>query len=68
MDKVTGLILAGGEGRRMGRADKGLQLLRGKPMAAWVLERLAPQVDEVLINANRNADRYAALGRRVVPD
>jgi molybdopterin-guanine dinucleotide biosynthesis protein A len=66
--EVTGLILAGGRGRRMGGVDKGLEPLRGKPMAQWVLERLAPQVDEVLINANQNTDAYGALGCRVVGD
>jgi molybdopterin-guanine dinucleotide biosynthesis protein A len=66
--KVTGLILAGGQGRRMGGVDKGLQLLRGRPMIAWVLERLAPQVDEVVINANQNQDAYARFGPRVVGD
>jgi molybdopterin-guanine dinucleotide biosynthesis protein A len=65
---VTGLILAGGQGRRMGGVDKGLQPLRGKPMVAWVLERLAPQVDEVIINANQHGDEYARFGHRVVPD
>ena len=52
----------------MGSVDKGLQPLRGKPMVAWVIERFAPQVDEVLINANQNLERYAALGYRVIPD
>ena len=65
---VTGVILAGGQGRRMGGVDKGLKVLRGKPMVAWVLERFAPQVKEVLINANQNLERYAALGHRVIPD
>lgn len=65
---ITGLILAGGLGRRMGGADKGLQMLGGKPMVEWVLERLSPQVDEVLVNANRNIARYSRLGCRVVPD
>jgi len=65
---VTGLILAGGRGRRMGGVDKGLQPLHGKPLAQWVLERLAPQVDEVLVNANQNMEAYAALGYRVVTD
>ena len=68
MTEVTGLILAGGRGRRMGGVDKGLEPLRGKPMAQWVLERLAPQVDEVLINANQNTDAYGALGCRVIGD
>ncbi len=65
---ITGLVLAGGQGRRMGGVDKGLQLLRGKPMAQWVIERLAPQVDEVLINCNQNLDAYARFGHRLVPD
>jgi molybdopterin-guanine dinucleotide biosynthesis protein A len=65
---ITGLILAGGQGRRMGGVDKGLQHLRGRPMAQWVLERLAPQVDEVLINANQNVAAYAALGCPIVTD
>ena len=66
--KITGVILAGGLGRRMGNVDKGLQPLRGKPMVAWVIERFAPQVDEVLINANQNLERYGAFGYRVIPD
>jgi len=65
---ITGVILAGGQGRRMGGVDKGLQLLRGRPMVAWVLERLQPQVDELLINANQNLPAYAQFGCRVVPD
>ncbi len=65
---VTGLILAGGQGRRMGTVDKGLQLLHGKPMVAAVLARLAPQVDEILINANQNLQAYENFGYRVVPD
>jgi len=70
--QITGLVLAGGLGRRMSAdgagVDKGLAPLRGKPMVAHVIERLAPQVGEIVINANRNADRYAAFGYRVVPD
>jgi len=65
---ITGVILAGGQGRRMGTVDKGLRELRGKAMAAWVIERFAPQVDEVLINANQNLDVYAQFGYRVIPD
>jgi molybdopterin-guanine dinucleotide biosynthesis protein A len=60
--------LAGGQGRRMGGVDKGLKPLRGRPMVAWVLERFAPQVDEVLVNANQNLERYAAFGHRLIPD
>ena len=66
--RVTGLILAGGQGRRMGGVDKGLQPLRGRPLVAWVLERLKPQVAEVLINANQNQPEYAKLGCRVIGD
>jgi molybdopterin-guanine dinucleotide biosynthesis protein A len=65
---ITGLILAGGQGRRMGGVDKGLQVLRGKAMIEWVLARFAPQVDEVLINANQNLGEYRRFGPRVVPD
>jgi molybdopterin-guanine dinucleotide biosynthesis protein A len=68
MNEVSGIVLAGGQGRRMGGVDKGLQLLRGKPMVAWVLERLAPQVSEILVNANQNLESYARFGYRVVPD
>jgi len=68
MSGVTGIVLAGGQGRRMGGVDKGLQLLHGLPMIAAVIARLSPQVDELLINANQNLQAYAAFGHRVVPD
>jgi len=68
MHGVTGIVLAGGQGRRMGGVDKGLQLLHGKPMVAAVIARLAPQVDEILINANQNLQAYAQFGHPVVPD
>ena len=66
--KITALILAGGRGSRMGEVDKGLQLFRGKPMVAHVLERLGPQADEIIINANRNLEQYEKFGLRVVAD
>ncbi|MBI5861853.1 MAG: molybdenum cofactor guanylyltransferase [Rhodocyclales bacterium] len=66
--QISGVVLAGGLGRRMGGADKGLQLLHGRPLIAWVLERLAPQVDALFINANRNSARYAEFGYPVLPD
>ena len=66
--EVTGIVLAGGLGRRMGGVDKGLVELDGKPMAAHAIARLAPQVATIVVNANRNADRYAALGYPVVSD
>ena len=65
---VTGIVLAGGMGRRMGGVDKGLVLLSGQPMVAHVLARLAPQVGALVINANQNPERYAAFGHTVVPD
>lgn len=65
---ITGLILAGGRGTRMGGVDKGLALLDGKPMVAHVIARLAPQVDSLIINANRNQSSYAAFGHPVWPD
>ena len=65
---VTGIVLAGGQGRRMGGVDKGLQSLRGKPMVEWVLGRLRPQVAEVLINANQNRPRYERFGYPVIAD
>jgi len=65
---VTGIVLAGGQGRRMGGIDKGWVELAGKPMIAHVLARFAPQVATVLINANQNAERYAVFGHPVVAD
>lgn len=67
-ERVAGLILAGGLGSRMGGVDKGLVELGGRPMVAHVVERLAPQVAELLINANRNAEAYAGFGVPVVAD
>lgn len=66
--QLTGVVLAGGRGQRMGGVDKGLALLRGRPLVAHVVERLLPQVDAVLINANRNLEAYARLGYPVAPD
>ena len=67
-DRVTGLILAGGQGRRMGGVDKGLQIFRGKRLVDHVYERLAPQVGGIIINANQNHDAYKSFGVRVVSD
>jgi molybdopterin-guanine dinucleotide biosynthesis protein A len=67
-DQITGLVLAGGQGRRMGGVDKGLQELEGRPLVQWVLDRLAPQVDSVLVSDNRNLSRYASCGHPVLPD
>lgn len=68
MNNITGLILAGGRGSRMGGADKGLQEFQGKPLVQHALSRLAPQVQSVLINANRHLDVYQRYGVPVVSD
>lgn len=65
---ITGLILAGGRGSRMGGVDKGLQTLRGAPMAMHTLMRLSPQVGHMLVNANRNLAAYESFGVPVVVD
>ncbi|MBA3771892.1 MAG: molybdenum cofactor guanylyltransferase MobA [Ramlibacter sp.] len=65
---ITGVILAGGRGSRMGGVDKGLQNFNGLPMALHTLMRLQPQVGEVMINANRNLGAYEAFGVPVWPD
>jgi len=65
---VTGVVLAGGQGSRMGGVDKGLALFRGRPMVAHVIERLAPQVGALLVNANRNPGAYATFGHPVIAD
>ncbi|MDD3529988.1 MAG: molybdenum cofactor guanylyltransferase [Gallionellaceae bacterium] len=65
---LAAIVLAGGRGRRMGERDKGLVELAGRPLAAWVIERLRPQATEILVSANRNPDAYATLGCPVVPD
>ncbi len=65
---ITGLILAGGRGSRMGDSDKGLQLLYGRPLVQHVLDRLRPQAVSVGISANRNPERYRALGVPVFGD
>ena len=65
---ITGLILAGGRGSRMGGVDKGLQEHQGKPLAWHAWQRLAPQVNGVIVNANRHLEVYARWGLQVVPD
>ena len=66
--EITGLILAGGRGMRMGGVDKGLQTLQGKPMILHVIQRLQPQVDRIMINANQNLDRYREFNFPVCAD
>lgn len=65
---LTGLVLAGGQGMRMGGVDKGLMEFAGTPLVAWASQRLRPHVDEVLISANRNLEQYAAFADRVIED
>ncbi len=70
MDKnlITGIVLAGGRGSRMGGVDKGLQLYNGTALAKHAIEQLQPQVGHLLINANRNLDIYQAWGLPVSAD
>ena len=65
---ITGLILAGGRGSRMGGVDKGLQNFNGMPLALHTLLRLQPQVGEMMVNANRNLAAYESFGVPVWPD
>ncbi|MDZ7810743.1 MAG: molybdenum cofactor guanylyltransferase MobA [Arhodomonas sp.] len=67
-EAITGVILAGGEGSRMGGVDKGLVEVAGRPLVEHVLGTLQPQVDAVLISANRSLERYRAYGHPVITD
>jgi molybdopterin-guanine dinucleotide biosynthesis protein A len=67
-NSITGLILAGGAGRRVGHRDKGLILLQGRPLVAHVSAALKPQVAEVLISCNRNFSCYEKFASRTVAD
>ncbi|WP_245392698.1 molybdenum cofactor guanylyltransferase MobA [Salinicola halimionae] len=65
---VTGVLLAGGRGQRMGGVDKGWLTLEGEPLVERALRRVAPQVDRIVISANRHVDDYRRLGHAVVTD
>lgn len=65
---IVGIVLAGGRARRFGGIDKGLVEVAGRPMVEWIVDALRPQVDALLINANRNEERYRATGLRVIGD
>lgn len=65
---VSAIILSGGRATRMNGADKGLVKLKNRPLISHVIKRLKPQVDEILINANRELPTYEALGYRVLQD
>jgi molybdopterin-guanine dinucleotide biosynthesis protein A len=66
--EITGLVLAGGRGSRMGGIDKGLQNFNGTPLAMHALMRLGMQVGELMVNANRNLSAYESFGAPVWPD
>lgn len=66
--EITGLVLAGGQGSRMGGVDKGLQIFQGQALARRALQRLAPQVGSIALNANRHLDEYRSWGMPVWPD
>lgn len=66
--EITGILLAGGLGRRMGGADKGLFAYQGQPLVVQVIDRLRPQVGRLILSANRNLEAYRALGFPVVTD
>lgn len=65
---ITGLVLAGGRGSRMGGVDKGLQAFHGVPLALHALQRLQPQVGGCMLNANRSLDQYQGFGVPVHTD
>ncbi|MDK1022969.1 MAG: molybdenum cofactor guanylyltransferase MobA [Gammaproteobacteria bacterium] len=68
MSRISAVILAGGEGKRVGSQDKGLLKWRGRPMVQHIIEALAPQVDEILISCNRNMDTYRNFDLPLVAD
>lgn len=68
MTETIGILLAGGKARRMGGGDKGLEILGGRPMMDRILERIRPQVSELIINANGDTGRFADYGYPVAPD
>ncbi|OUR87298.1 molybdenum cofactor guanylyltransferase [Gammaproteobacteria bacterium 42_54_T18] len=67
-EDITGIILAGGAGSRMGGVDKGWVILNDLPLVSHTLARLRPQVNSVVISANRELERYRSLGINVVKD
>lgn len=67
-ETVYAILLAGGRGQRLGGSDKGLLPFRAQPLAQHVLDRLAPQAEQIVISANRHVDRYALFNHPVVTD
>ena len=68
LDSISAVILAGGQGRRMGGEDKGLLEFHGRPLVAQLIEQLERQAVAIVINANRNQERYREFGYPVVSD
>ena len=66
--QISAVILAGGKGQRMGGSDKGLLVVKEKPLVAWLIERIQPQVDEIFISANRHHEQYASFGYPILQD
>jgi molybdopterin-guanine dinucleotide biosynthesis protein A len=66
--KIVGLLLAGGQSRRMGGGDKALRVIGGIPLVERVIERMRPQVETLVLNANGDPDRFASFGLSIVPD
>ena len=65
---ITAVVLAGGRARRLDGADKGLVALHGRPLLDYIIDRLRPQADHLIVSANRNLERYRAFGYPVVTD
>ena len=68
INKITGVILAGGQARRMGGQDKGLIILNNKPMIEYIIDVFKPQTPKLIINANRNHEIYSQYGLEIVAD
>ncbi|MBC3874491.1 molybdenum cofactor guanylyltransferase MobA [Undibacterium flavidum] len=68
IEQISGLILAGGRGMRMGQVNKGLQIFQGEPMVSHVLRRLSPQVSQVSINVNQDTEQYSKYLCPLIPD
>lgn len=68
LEQISGLILAGGRGIRMGQVNKGLQNFKGEPMVSHVLRRLSPQVSQISINVNQDTNQYKSFNCPLIPD
>ena len=66
--KISCIILAGGEGKRVGGVDKGLLEYKNRPLIEYIINTIRPQVDDIVISANRNHDRYKQYSSKVVSD